>query len=127
VGSAVQGAIFPEPTGISFANRGLLAGPPHDFSVVSGDVLAGVLMKNDLVKAIAEGGRQAHRHGAMRRSCAVVEASELLPAAFDKTRQGECSALPVLQEGRRVGLFTLENFGELVMVSEATSRFEKSP
>jgi len=35
----------------SFANRGLLAGPPNDFSVVSGDVLADVLMKNDLEKS----------------------------------------------------------------------------
>ena len=118
--------MFPEPIEISFANRESLARPQHEFPVVSGDALVGVQMKTDLAKTIAEGGRQARMHSAMRRNCVVVEASELLLAAFDKTRQGECSMLPVLQEGRQVGLFTLENFRELVMVSEATSRFEKS-
>ena len=117
--------MFPEATGISFANRESMARPQHEFPVVSGDALVGVQMKIDLVKAIAEGGRQARMHSAMRWNCVVVEAPELLLAAFDKTRQGECSTLPVLHEGRPVGLFTLENFGELVRVSEATSRFEK--
>lgn len=61
----------------------------------------------------------------MRENCAVVEATEPLRTAFDKMRQGECKALRVLQDGRLVGLLTLENVSELVMVSEAASRFEQ--
>ncbi|MCU0784196.1 MAG: site-2 protease family protein [Verrucomicrobia bacterium] len=106
------------------AVRELLAGSQQDFPVMSGDALVGILMRNDLVKAIAEGGRQALVKSAMRQNCAVVEASDPLRAAFDKIRRGECSTVPVLQEGRLVGLLTLENVGELVMVNEASSQFE---
>jgi len=62
---------------------------------------------------------------AMRRNCSVVEVSEPLRRAFERMRQGECSTLPVLQEGRLVGLLTLENVSELLMVSEAASQFER--
>lgn len=75
---AVQGAMFPEPTGISFANRESLPRPQHEFPVVSGDALVGAQMKADLVKAIAEGSRQARMHSAMRRNCVVVEPPETL-------------------------------------------------
>jgi Zn-dependent protease len=129
-GRAVRDAMLtrfrtlPAETTLDDAVRELLAGSQQDFPVVSGDVLVGMLMRNDLAKAIAEGGRKTLVKSAMRQHYAVVEASEPLRAAFDKMRQGECSTLPVLQTGRLVGLLTLENVGELVMVSEATSQFE---
>ncbi len=116
---------LPAEATLEDAVRELLAGSQQDFPVVSGNTLVGILMRNDLVRAIAEGGRQARVQSAMRQSCTVVEASEPLRAAFDKIRQGECSTLPVLQDGRLVGLLTLENVGELVMVSEAASQFER--
>lgn len=111
-------------TTLDEAVRELLAGSQQDFPVMSGDDLVGNLVRNDLVKAIAEGGRQTAVGSAIRRSCAVVESFEPLRSAFDKMRGGECSLLPVLEHGRRVGLLTLENVGELVMVSQARSLFE---
>jgi predicted transcriptional regulator len=116
---------LPAEATLDEAVRELLAGSQQDFPVVSGDALVGILMRNDLVKAIAEGGRQARVGSAMRENCAVVEATEPLRAAFDKLRPGECSTLPVMEAGRLVGLLTLENVGELVMVSEAASQFEQ--
>ena len=116
---------LPAEATLDDAVRELLAGSQQDFPVVSGDSLVGVLMRNDLVKAIAEGGRQARVNSAMRRNCAVVEASEPLRAAFEKMRQGERATLPVLQDGRLVGLLTLENVGELFMINEATNQFER--
>jgi len=107
------------------AARELLAGSQQDFPVISGDRMVGVLMRNDLVKAIAEGGLQSRVQDAMRRKCAVVEASEPLRVAFDKMREAGSSTVPVMHEGRLVGLLTLENVGELVMLNEAASRFER--
>lgn len=55
-------------------------------------------MRNEQLKAIAEGGQPALAKGAMRRNCVVAETSEPLRAAFD---EGSPS------------------------ISEATSRFEQ--
>jgi CBS domain-containing protein len=107
------------------AVRELLAGSQQDFPVLADGRFTGMLMRNDLVKAIAEGGRQAPVHSAMRRDCAVVDVADSLRLAFDRMRQGECSALPVAQDDRIVGLLTLENIGEWVMVKEAAGRFER--
>jgi len=103
----------------------LLAGSQQDFPVVSDGAMVGLLTRNDLVKAIAHGGRQISVGGAMRQDCVIADAAEPLRAAFDKMRQARCSTLPVLQAGQLVGLLTLENIGELVMVSEAASEFER--
>jgi predicted transcriptional regulator len=84
----------------------------------------GILMRNDLVKGIAGGGRLALVKSAMRQNCTLVEPFEPFRTAFDKICQGERFALPVLDGGRLVGLVALENFGELVMVSEAASQFQ---
>jgi Zn-dependent protease len=108
------------------AVRELLAGSQQDFPVMAGDTLAGILTRNDLVKAISEGGRQAQVQTAMRQKCAVVSDTEPLRAAFEKMRNGECSTLPVMRDGRLVGLLTLENVGELVMLSEAGIEFKRS-
>ena len=62
----------------------------------------------------------------MRQGCSVVTDTEPLRAAFEKMRNGECSTLPVMRDGRLVGLLTLENVGELVMVSEAGIKFKRS-
>jgi Zn-dependent protease len=116
---------LPAEATLDFAVGELLAGAQQDFPVVSNGGLVGMLQRNDLVKAIAEGGRQAPVRTAMRENCAVVDAAEPLRAAFEKMRQGECSTLPVVEGGRLVGLLTLENVGELVMVSEAAGQFER--
>ena len=116
---------LPADATLDVAVNELLAGAQQDFPVVSNEGLLGVLQRNDLVKAIAQGGRQAPVHSAMRKNCMVIDAAEPLRTAFDKMRQGECSTLPVMQEGRLAGILTLENIGELVMISEAAGQFER--
>jgi Zn-dependent protease/CBS domain-containing protein len=116
---------LPAEATLDDAVRELLAGSQQDFPVVSGDALVGVLLRNDLVKAIAEGGRLARVESAMRRNCSVADPGEPLRAAFDRMRQGECGTLPVVENGRLVGLLTLENVGELLMIRQAASQFER--
>ena len=38
---------------------------------------------------------------------------------FAKLRQGDCAAAPVVLDGQLMGLLTLENISELVMVNAA--------
>lgn len=97
----------------------LLAGSQQDFPVMDGDEVAGMLRRNDLVKALAGAGRDAKVGQAMSRECITVNADEPLEKALQRIRETHCATTPVLQKRRMVGLLTMENIAELVMVQSA--------
>ena len=97
----------------------LLAGSQQDFPVLEHDQPAGILRRNDLVKALSEGRRDASVGGVMCRDCATVEAGAALKGAVESMQARQCATVPVTQDGRMVGLLTLENITEMLMVNEA--------
>jgi Zn-dependent protease/CBS domain-containing protein len=100
----------------------LLAGSQQDFPVLDGTNIAGILRRQDLVKALAEHGRDASVGSAMCRECHPIAADVPLERAFEKLQQHGCSAVPVLENSRLIGLLTLENISELVMVNTALEK-----
>jgi CBS domain-containing protein len=100
----------------------LLAGSQQDFPVLEDGRVAGILRRNDLVRALAGGDREAPVGGAMCRDCPAVEEAEGLARAVDAMRQQGCATVPVMAGGRLTGLLTLENIGEVVMVSAALAQ-----
>jgi predicted transcriptional regulator len=50
-----------------------------------------------------------------------------LEEAFSRMQQCKCSTLPVVREGQLVGVLTLENIGEWVMVQTALERQSDEP
>ena len=99
------------------AVRLLLAGAEQDFAVVDDGQVVGVLTRKYLLKALAEGDRTVRVQHVMARACEPVEEGEMLDRAFRHMQEQECALLPVVREGRLVGLLTAENVGELVMVA----------
>jgi len=97
----------------------LLAGSQHDFPVMDGDRVVGVLRRNDLVKALADGGRETKISSAMQPGSKTVHPEDPLEQAFETLRQEGCQTSPVVSGGRLVGLLTLENIAELMMVNAA--------
>lgn len=101
------------------AVRELLAGAQLDFPVLAADRLAGVLFRSDLVRALKESGGETPVADVMRRDSATAQADEPLHRVLARMRSERCSTVPVLRHGRLVGILTLENVGELMMVRSA--------
>jgi Zn-dependent protease len=99
------------------AVRLLLAGAEQDFAVVDEGKVVGVLTRKRLLKALAEGERTVRVQNVMEPACSPVEEGEMLDGAFRRMQEEECALVPVVRDGRLVGLLTAENVGELVMVS----------
>ena len=100
----------------------VVAGQQRDFPVVEGGRLVGVLTRDRLVRAVAERGLDGLVREAMTEGYQTAEARELLGPAFERLQTCACPVLPVLDEGRVVGLLTTENVGEFVMLRTAITR-----
>ncbi|HEV3164657.1 MAG TPA: site-2 protease family protein [Isosphaeraceae bacterium] len=101
------------------AARLLLAGSQHDFPVLSDGRPVGLLARSDLMTGLAQGGRDALVADFQRPEIGEVEAGAPLVPAMARLRQGEGPCLQVMDAGLPVGLLTLENIGEYLMVRSA--------
>jgi Zn-dependent protease/CBS domain-containing protein len=100
----------------------LLAGSQQDFPVLDDGRPAGILRRNDLVKALADGRRDATVTEAMSRDCTTVDESAPLKPALESMHEHQCPTVPVVANGQLVGLLTLENISEMIMVNSAMRR-----
>ena len=104
---------------LAVAIEELLAGSQQDFPVVSEHRLVGILPRTVLIKALAQQGATTSVGDVMRADCQVVDEAEMLQSAFQRMRGSGCPALPVLRHGQLIGLLTLENVGEFMMINSA--------
>jgi Zn-dependent protease/CBS domain-containing protein len=104
---------------LSKAVQELLAGSQQDFPVLDQDQPVGILRRNDLVKALAEGPREAVVADAMYRDCVTVDESTPLQAAVESMHAQQCATVPVVAAGRLVGLLTHDNLSEMIMINAA--------
>lgn len=111
-------ALAPDDT-LETAIQELLAGSQHDFPVTVDGRVTGILMRADVMQALAAGGREQRVSEVMQPGCPTVEDTEMLASTFQRMREGACSSLPVVHDGRFVGMVTLENVGELMMINSA--------
>lgn len=105
----------------------MLHGTQQDFPVFDNGRLVGLLTRNDLVKALSSSGPDILIENVMRRSYPTVFAYEMLQAALDKLEAGKCHAVLVMDRGVLLGLFTLENLAEFIMVQSALSKSKQMP
>jgi stage IV sporulation protein FB len=99
----------------------LLHSSQHEFPVVDPDgTLRGIFTRTELVAALRESGPEAPVLGVMRGDFPIVHPRTPFDEAFQVMQRHGGSVLPVTdEEGRLVGLFTMENIGEMLMVRSA--------
>jgi Zn-dependent protease/CBS domain-containing protein len=96
-----------------------LSGSQEDFPVLDDGRLVGVLTRADLLAALAQRDQDARVEDVMRRDFPTAEYTEMLESAFTRLRASQCRTLPVMSRGRLIGLMTLDNVGEFVMIQSA--------
>jgi len=104
---------------LAIARRELLAGEQHDFPVVAGGKVVGLLSRQNLFKALAEQSDDAPVRNFLQTDLGTVEDTDMLDTTFRRMQERGCPTLPVVHDGQYVGLITLENVGELMMISSA--------
>jgi Zn-dependent protease len=97
----------------------LLAGSQQDFPVMEDGKPVGILRRNDLVKALSEGRQDALVTESMCQDCETVDEADLLQSTVESMRARQCATMPVVAGGCIVGLLTLENIAEMIMVNTA--------
>lgn len=97
----------------------ILTGSQQDFPVTDDGHVVGVLTRSDLLRALAQQGQGVLVADVMRREFQVVDSTEMLETAFARLEACECHTLPVTRNGQLVGLVTMENVGEFVMIQAA--------
>ncbi|MCI0451941.1 MAG: site-2 protease family protein [Candidatus Latescibacteria bacterium] len=103
-----------------------LAGTQKDFPVVEDGRVVGILLQKDLLRALARDGARVPVADVMETDVEVVEASEMLDAAFRRLSQRRSSTAPVSNQGRLVGLVTMDNIGEFLAIAGALERTKRT-
>jgi Zn-dependent protease/predicted transcriptional regulator len=104
---------------LSRAIEYVVAGFQEDFPVVDGERLTGILTKKDFAAGLAERGPESRVDESMQTEFVTVSPREMLQSAFSKLQDCECHTLPVVQDGRLLGLVTADNLAEVLMIKEA--------
>ncbi len=97
----------------------LVAGSQQDFPVLEDGRLLGMLSRADLVRGLQAEGEEAPVGRVVRLDVEPVDADEPLEGTLHRMRAQSASALPVLSRGQLVGLLTLENVADWLLVREA--------
>lgn len=116
---------LPASASLDRAAAALLASSQQDFPVIQdGGRVAGLLSRKELVEGLVRHDPALKVADVMRKDALTLEESEKLEKAWEMLREQGVAAVPVLREGEVVGLLTLENLIDFVMIKSAV---EESP
>jgi predicted transcriptional regulator len=99
-----------------------LGGWQQDFPVVFGEHVLGVLTREDVLRTIAQQGSDVRVREAMNREFTTVDSHDMLESALVVLHDCKCRSLPVVHDGRLVGMLTTDNVGEFLMIQSALRR-----
>jgi Zn-dependent protease/CBS domain-containing protein len=104
------------------AMKMILEGSQHDFPVIWGDRVMGILTRGNLLGGLSQFGPEQLVTSVMERQFETTEPNEMLQSALGRLVTSPTRIMPVLQDGTLVGLVTQENLGEYLMIQNALHR-----
>src|SRR5450755_1456037 len=84
--------------------KATLDGAQHEFPVLWGDTVMGILTKANLLAGLSEHGPELPVTNAMTREFPMVESTEMLAAALSRLAESKLHTMPVIEDGKMVGL-----------------------
>ncbi len=110
----------------SAANR-VIHGTQRDFPVTNGDEVLGILTRSQLALGLATDGETAYVAGWMERKFKSANAEMPLEEAVELFTQSDTAPVLVFEEERLIGMASLENISQFVMLEHAKSRGHAGP
>lgn len=103
----------PEDT-LAVAIGHVLAGFPHDFPVEENGRLRGMVLRSDLLTALARQGEHVRVADIMRQKYPTAIPAQSLQEVLEQFQDCDYQALPVVENDQIVGLLTMDSLGELL-------------
>lgn len=97
----------------------VLSGSQKDFPVIANGSVVGILTREDLIKGLAENNESIFVSHVMRKEFKSIDSSQMLEMVSREMQETGQGILPVVHNGSLVGLLTMENVGELLMIEKA--------
>jgi Zn-dependent protease len=108
---------------LTFAIQYLIEGSQQDFPVIDDkERVLGVLTRADLLAGLSRGHDRSPVGSLVRSDVGFLAPDDRLDESLERLRSAGTTALPVVDNDRLVGLLTLENISEYVMVHSARTR-----
>ncbi len=104
----------------------VLSGSQADFPVVDGGRMVGLLTRTDLVAALAKGSPATAVSEVMKRDFHTFGPHDSLEDSVARGKTYESPVIPVISDGRLVGLLTMENVSEYVLIQNALREFRSA-
>lgn len=104
----------------------IIAGSQKDFPVVQDGQVVGVLTSGDLFQALTKRGQETRVADVMQRKFPTADSFEMLESVVNRLQEQDCHTMPIMRNGRLVGLLTMENVGEFLMIQSALSAASQS-
>lgn len=102
----------------------ILSGWQQDFPVVAKGRVVGLLTRSDLIAKLASAGLSARIREAMSQDFPVADPADPLEAVFLRLQESETRTAPILRNGQLLGLLTLDNLTEYLLIRAAIKAAE---
>ena len=100
----------------------VLSGAQQDFPVVSDGSVVGILTRSELLVALGQGGEDALVASAMQPNFTSARPEEMLDAVAQRLQECQCHTPARSLRRALVGLLTMDNIGEFMMIRAALER-----